>query len=331
MNDPWSEIVKPSGTAVNARRTDEKHPYDFFWALDIDGHCLFIYEYDKAIETIEKKPKLNGISIINYDTEDGHKKRLILSLRQGEHREIFYRLCKDILEATEDCRDSASALQVMLRRTWRWHQLLRGERDGRLSPEAQKGLIGELECLRNIVLPHFSPSEAMTFWEGPAGSPKDFVIGDSCIEVKARRGAARPYISISSEHQLDLAGFKNLFLYVVDLSPAAVSDEGSFCLNDYVDQAFQIIHDIDPGAVEIFETKLMEVGYLKEDDYSDQYWILLGAQGYQVQGDFPRIVDEELPAGVIDVTYKIDLGEIQTYKLEIEELETSITGEKDGG
>ena len=46
MNDPWSSIEKPSSVVANARRADDKHPYDFYWALDMDGHCLFIYEYE---------------------------------------------------------------------------------------------------------------------------------------------------------------------------------------------------------------------------------------------------------------------------------------------
>ena len=326
MNDPWSAIEKPSGATVNAKRSDENHPFDFFWALDTDGHCLFIYEYDCYLKSGSKKPNLNGISIVEYDPEDGNKKKIILSLKHTEQREIFYQLCTDILEATLECRDGASSLQVMLRRTWRWHQLLRGGRDGRLSPEAQKGLIGELECLGRIVLPHFSPSEAMSFWEGPAGSPKDFVIGDSCIEVKARRGAATPFIAISSEHQLDLVGFNCLFLYVLDLASAAVSDDESFNLGEYVDRFYQLIHDIDPGVAEVFETKLLEAGYLKEDDYSDQYWVRLGSQSFHVKEDFPRIVDEELPIGVIDVRYKIDLSSIQTYKIDITEIEATLIG-----
>jgi len=330
MIDPWRDITRPSGASVNARRSDENHPFDFFWALDIDGHCLFIYEYDRDLTIGEKKPKLNGISIIDYDPGGEDRKKLILSLRQSEHREIFYRLCIDILEATQVCKDKSSALQVMIRRTWRWHQLLRGERDGRLSPEAQKGLIGELECLSSVILPHFSPSEAMAFWEGPAGSPKDFVVGEACIEVKARRGAARPFVAISSEHQLDHANFSGLFLYVVDLSPAAVSDADSFTLNDCVDETIQHIRARDSGAVEIFETRLLEVGYLKEDDYTDQYWIRLGAQSFKVADDFPRIVDAELPSGLSDVSYKIDLGEIQPYKVEMAELEAVLTGDLDG-
>lgn len=329
MNDPWLAIDKPGGATVNAKRVDNNHPFDFFWAIDIDGHCLFIYEYDKDLKLQENKPRLNGISIIDYRPEGGEKNRLILSLRQAEHREIFYRLCTDILEATQESKDAASALHVMLRRTWRWHQLLRGERDGRLSPEAQKGLIGELEYLTTVVLSHFSPAESMTFWEGPAGQPKDFVIGDTAVEVKARRGAARPFVSISSEHQLDQAVFQSLYLYVVDLAPAAVLDEGSFSLNDYVDQAYQRIYGIDPGAVEIFETKLLEVGYQKEDDYSDRYWIRLGAQVYHIRDEFPRVVDAELPSGITDVSYKIDLGEIQNYLVEQAQMESTITGESD--
>jgi len=329
MNDPWLTIIKPRGAQVNAKRASESHPFDFFWAMDIDGHCLFIYEYDAKLELKDKKPRLNGISIIEFEPAGSEKKRLILSLRQSEHREIFYCLCTDVLEATQECKDAASALHVMLRRTWRWHQLLRGERDGRLSPVAQKGLIGELEYLTSKLLAHFSPAESMTFWEGPAGLPKDFVIGDSAVEVKARRGAARPSVSISSEHQLDHAGFQSLYLYVVDLAPAAISDKGSFNLNNYVDQTYQRIYDKDPGAVEIFETKLLEVGYHKEDDYTDSYWILLGTQAYLVHGDFPRVVDAELPTGVTDVSYKIDLGAVNDYIVELTEMEKTITGVRD--
>jgi hypothetical protein len=217
----------------------------------------------------------------------------------------------------------------MIRRTWRWHQLLKGDRDGRLKPEAQKGLIGELDFLGNVVLAQFSPAEAMAFWEGPAGLPKDFVIADTSVEVKARRGAARPVVSISSEHQLDHAGFEHLFLYVVDLAPASHSDEDSFSLDDYVDRTYKIIHEIDPGAVEIFETKLLEAGYMTEDDYSDKYWIRLGAQSFEVKGDFPRVIDSELPPGVIDVNYKIDLGDLEPYKVDQEILEAAFTGDKD--
>ncbi|MEE2730107.1 MAG: PD-(D/E)XK motif protein [Pseudomonadota bacterium] len=326
MSDPWSSIEIPASTAANARRADMEHPHDFFWALDTEGHCLFVLEYPKEISISDKKPHLNGIKVIDYASSESSRKKLILSLRQNEHREVFYRLCTDVLEATQNCIDSTSALHVMLRRTWRWHQLLRGERDGRLSPEAQKGLIGEIDCLASIALVHFNPSEALSFWEGPSGSPKDFVIGKTCVEVKARLGSAQPFISITSEHQLDLGRFNDLFLYVLDLSPAARSDEGSFTLNDYVDRTWNLIHSRDPRSVEIFEEKLLALGYQSEDDYSDQYWIRLDSHVYQVHEKFPCIIDSSLPPSVTHVSYRIDLGSIRDYKIELSRLEDRIIG-----
>lgn len=327
MYDPWFAINRPSGAKVNAKRANADHPFDFFWAMDIDGHCLFIYEYDKVLKLAGKKPRLEGISIIEFLPDGGDRKMLILSLRKAEHREIFYRLCADVLEATEECKDSASALHVMIRRAWRWNQLLRGELDGRLSSEAQKELVGELECLSNIVLSSFSPAEAMTFWESPAALPKDFVIGEKCIEVKARRGSARPFVSISSESQLDKTGLKALYLYVVNLSVAAVTDKESFNLNDYVEHVCKQIYEIDPRSIEIFETKLLEIGYQKEDDYSDRYWHRLGSDCYQVQGKFPCVVNADLPSGISGVSYFIDLGSVQDYAIGAADIKDSIKGE----
>lgn len=318
--NPWAAIEKPNGPIANAKRVDGSHPFDFFWGLDLDGHQLLIFEYDEVYALSERKPRLNGISVIDYRPESTGRFRMILSLRQAEHREIFYLLCNDIVDATIACKDPGSALQVMMRRTWRWHQLLRGERDGRLSPEAQKGLIGELDFLVTSLLPHFSASEVLNFWEGPSGSPKDFVIGSRCVEVKARRGAARPFLSISSEHQLDIGEFYALYLYVVDLSACSDNDPEGFTLNDAVDKAFSLFCEKDPGSVSILESKLLEVGYLKEDDYSDKSWIKLGVIGYAVTDDFPKIVDTQLPAGIEDVKYKIDLSSITKYMVPITDI-----------
>ena len=41
-----------------------------------------------------------------------------------------------------------------------------------------------------------------------------------CIEAKARRGPAKPFVTISSEYQLDTEGTEALFLHVVELDRA---------------------------------------------------------------------------------------------------------------
>ena len=71
-------------------------------------------------------------------------------------------------------------MSAALSRTWRWHHLLRGGRGTLLSPEEQKGLLGELFVLERLLLPRMDASSAVTAWRGPLGAPKDFEIAKSC-------------------------------------------------------------------------------------------------------------------------------------------------------
>ena len=81
-------------------------------------------------------------------------------------------------------------MSAALSRTWRWHHLLRGGRGTLLSPEEQKGLLGELFVLERLLLPRMDASSAVTAWRGPLGAPKDFEAARVAIEAKARRGGA---------------------------------------------------------------------------------------------------------------------------------------------
>lgn len=325
--DPWCDIHLPTaGQTLSARRASTDHPFDFFWARDIEGHYLLVMEYDHEITRKEKLPKLSGIEFIEPEISSG-KKRLILLLRRRENREIFQRLCQDLLNATKSCGDEAAALQTTLRRAWRWHQLLRGGMDGRLGPEEQKGLIGELTFLAEILLTNYAPADALEFWYGPSGAPKDFSIGTCSIEVKARRGSAKPYVSIASEHQLDDEGVDNLFLYVIDLGPVTAGEQSSFNLNEIVSSVRAIIEEVDPGSVDKFDTRLLEAGYIDEDDYSDRSWIKIGVRGFHVAGAFPRITSGGKPLGVIDIAYKVDLTQCNQYEVEIDVLRDYVYGE----
>ena len=191
-NDPWVQISKPAEARYTGRRADSEHPYNFFWARDLEGRCLLVFEYSNAITIRDRRPRLKEIRIIEPRIDDGPA-RFILELTHSENREIFYQLCLDIIESARECADEKSALATLLRRTWRWHGMLKGGLDERLGPEGQKGLIGELRILELILLPKFAASDALEFWRGPEGAPKDFSIGDISIEAKAKRGAAQPY------------------------------------------------------------------------------------------------------------------------------------------
>jgi hypothetical protein len=311
MINPWAEINLPNKEQANVRRADIVNPFDFFWGRDFIGNYLFIYQCNKDIECTMKAPELNGISITEHNYLNS--KRIIISLKDKEQQEIFNILCCNILSATQNCRDEKSALIILYQRTWRWHQLLKKGHVKLLSKEAQKGLIGELHLLKHILFKNYSIREALSFWEGPLGSPKDFSMGSSCIEVKTKHAAAQPYISISSEFQLEHNSFANLLIYLLTISPGLKDQVNSFTLTEMIDEISLLIEEHSPSEIDDFNSKLMEIGYFSEDDYSEFLWEITGDTFYIVENGFPLLDSSKIPQGVSNLTYRIDLNSFENY------------------
>jgi hypothetical protein len=207
---------------------------------------------------------------------------------------------------------------------------LKGGGDHRLSPEEQKGLIGELLVIERHLLPLLSCADAIGAWRGPLGSPKDFEIGHTCVEVKARRGAATPHVAISSESQLDNDDVGALFLYVVDVDKSPSNSTGCFSLTDVASRVRDAIVDLDQGVIETFEGLLAAAGFRWADDYTDALWIEGAHRIYRVADAFPRITASQMHSGVTDVRYSISLVDCQPYLVGTAELDSSIKGDTNG-
>jgi hypothetical protein len=167
-------------------------------------------------------------------------------------------------------------------------------------------------------------------WWNTLGAPKDFEIHAVGIEVKARRAGATPVVAISSEHQLDDAGLKTLFLYVVDLSEASPEDKGSMTITDVASRVRDHILLVDPGAAMRLEELLSAAGLLWENDYSDHVWIEGTNRVFVVRAGFPRITGANLDPGVMNVKYAVALAACQPFMTTEEALRTMLTGATDG-
>ena len=312
--DPWSDIPLPNTVAaLSARRVDADLRWDFFWARDVDRRCLLILNHERDSSPRLRLPKIKEIDVLMVHDEDSQQQTLSLKLMDSGHRDLFYRLCMDIIEATANANSEEEAVQLALSRTWRWHHLLRGGGEGHLSPEEQKGLIGELFVLEQFLLPQLPPADSLSAWGGPHGNPKDFEIGRTAIEAKARRGAARPSITISSEYQLDDNGVDTLFLHVAELDRVPVDADTGFTLTDVADRVGQTMRIIDEGAMELFDSLLISAGFDWSDDYSSWRWIEGPSRIYCVISEFPRITLQNVKAGVVDVRYSISLVECEPF------------------
>lgn len=314
--NPWQDLEGPSvASAVNARRVDERHRWDFFWGRDAQGKYLLILNHHLEPEQIGPIAHLKDIEVVSVPKDACGRATLLFKLLDTPQSGIFYTLCRDVISSTETCDTEEAAVKIALRRMWRWHYLLRGSAGGRLPMEAQKGLIGELLVLENFLLPRLHAHDVVEAWGGPMGAPKDFEIDRIGVEVKARRGGATPLIAISNEFQLDDEGIGGLFLFVVELN-VAIADGDGFTLAEIASRLHGRICEDDPVAAEDFERRLYATGFCWEDDYSDSRWLWGGTHIYSVAEGFPRITASQAAGGVRNVKYSISLPDCADFIVE---------------
>lgn len=294
MNDPWAGISGGDG-----KRVDANGKYDFFWMNFGDDEPGLALKLPDDLDEITPLPKLRNIDL-SYRTMNS--KMLVLRLRDNAQREVFEALCHNVVASAELADTLDAALARAIRRTRRWHFLLKGGRPEGLSVEEQRGLVGELAFLRQIV-ESLGSAPAIESWKGPTGSSKDFEFPSVCIEIKARRGAAKPHVSISSVHQLADVESAQLFLRVFDVDSAIKPD--GMNLHDHVRKTSTLFID-DDTAYEAWEDLIDAAGYDENDEYESRRWVLGAERTYEVVSGFPRI-PTPVPEGVDHVSYSISL------------------------
>ena len=312
----WRTILKHVDHWKNlklgeARRVDVETRFDFFWVSLEGGLPGLMLKLNNPPNPLPRLPKLKNLTI-NFRQAVGGS-AFVLGLKEKNQLEIFQTLCLDVINAGEAGTDISNALSRTIQRTRRWYHLLHGGKNQGLSVEDQRGLIGELAFLRDLTN-ELGPETAIEAWTGPTGSSKDFELIGTCIEVKTRRTAAKPFISISSADQLEDVEGCILCLRVANVTSAVLPEGKS--LHDHV-QMTEKLFIRSGNSFETWEEMLYATGYDPENDYDDRRWLLGTVTNYDVKDNFPRIVSP-LATGLKDIRYSISLNECEAFKLDIE-------------
>ena len=325
--DPWKDLILPLNSAsLSAKRVDADGRWNFFWAYAYDKKRIMALRHTAEASLRIQLPMLKGIKCLLLPEEPDGTRLLSLKLQDSSLHDIFYQLCLDIIAAANSATTESEVVARTVARTWRWHHLLRGGGDKQLSSEEQKGLIGELLVIEKFLLPALSPKDAVSSWRGPLGAPKDFEIGTIAIEAKARRGAATPYVSISSEHQLDRSGTERLFLHVADISGAVSGSADAFTVTMIAVRVEQLLRSADESAADAFVSLLEAAGFRWEDDYSDKTWLHGSDRAYEVVDHFPAITAQNCATGVSQVHYAIALAECEPFRVEEKVIKVCLSG-----
>lgn len=306
---PWSDLVIPSEKGEYTARLapDENNPKQrrVFWAIAWNSHPALLVEYTCRPWKPIDLPSFKNIGVYDYRDESS----IVIELLDMDMQDIFLKVGSDIISSLQDVSEKACRRACVLRLE-RWSSLLRPSRK-RLTPEAQKGLIAELHFLEHDALAVHEDGAALSGWTGPESGPRDFAYGQVFIEVKSKRSSANPNIVISSEDQLNVNPSEQLFLYVEEINSTTNDDERGFTVTDVVNATRESIQS--PLQIAAFDSKLANVGYFDEDDYSDAKWSEGDTYYYAVIDDFPKIDSRSCKPGVSRVAYQIDLDYCDDY------------------
>jgi hypothetical protein len=304
--DPiWTEL-EAAGHAPAHKRVDAVHPLDLYAGIDADLSRELVLVADAVPPELAKRFK--AFEVGTSDRSDG-RHNLFVRLRRPELSRLYSHLCEDLVEASRSC-PKQDAVRFVADRIARWENLLARDREGLLSEELLRGLVGELVFLRDFAIPEKGAAEALQSWRGPLGGLHDFQFATVSVEIKAV--AERLIATITSAEQLD-GGGDRLFLTAVRLHGTMDAVPDSFSVAELV-QTLRHIFEPDTVLADGFENRLALLGYKDAREYEARRFVVKETRHFEVEPDFPRLIPSMLVPGVVSVSYGVDLHRCEAFR-----------------
>jgi hypothetical protein len=305
--NPWEGMGKSVERKI--KNTNQKKIY---WVTDIYGHYGISLRISTTFNDLDNLPKLRGIQLQKRNV-GGDKGELNLILTNKNEWELFLALCNNLTSAALGFDTDEASVLAVENRLKRWQELLKKKRVSELSVERQMGLYTELKCLRDTIAPEVGFNMAIISWVGIDFDKQDFLLDDIAIEVKSHKSSKGEIVQISSKYQLD--SIKNR---VVLISYSLTFSEAGETVWDIVKDIREQLSFKDSHIVELFDTKLLEYGFIPELlEKPLQAFLVDNKKNYLVTKDFPKIESHTVSSLIQNVKYSIEL----TYctKFEIRE------------
>lgn len=286
------------------QRIDSDYKVDIFLGYNDEGKMSMVIT-ENGRETSVKSSKF--ISAQLKRREDG-KLALSFDLLDNTYKSMFLIFCKDIIITCEKAGSEMAISNGLMR--WKyWKEMFGKKKTNVLDKSEIKGLIGELLELRDFFMKKWDVETAVESWMGPLLGHKDFEIDDTWYEVKSVNENAIQ-VTISSLEQLE--SDVNGYLVVVRLEDTSSVLGYSINLNEVVISVAEKISD--PDVLELFRTKLDNIGYSFDAEYDNYNFLYKGTQRYCVDERFPRLRRSEIASTIGNAKYTILLDGITEFK-----------------
>ena len=236
--------------------------------------------------------------------------------------EIFKKMVELVCERTSTQTSLPAALDVLTETIAELKHFF-GRRSGRLSHEEVQGIFAELLLLNILVHATSQPRIVVSSWRGPSAQEglglHDFTFPSGRgIEVKSSHQPATE-IRVSSPEQLVVSGDQlDLLVLPVESKPLAGRDSRN--IRQLVNECLSSLENDSESQIALLES-LGKIGLDHEDEFYDSWNFVPGNwRRYRVIEGFPQIKSDQIPRGILKVTYSIALNTIDEYASDFEEL-----------
>jgi Putative PD-(D/E)XK family member, (DUF4420) len=326
----WERLAADEHTrGVTVRRIHPESVYDIFIAIRHPDNCRMLTlriqtrDADEALRRMHALPQTRGIEMqLVRLSEGGSELRIVLT--DGSLHEVFNPLADDIASSVHNASSAVGAVLAAVDRFEHWRLMLERLADSGLAPQARRGLYGELVVLRDFLLPAMPAPEAVRAWTGPTAANQDFQLPAAAIEVKTSSGKEPQQLVIANERELDEHGTATLILAHLSLDERRGGTGES--LNTAVDRTRALVTA--PSAAALLDDLLVRAGYLalQRALYDEPRYTVRKQHFWHVTGDFPRITEADLRAGVGDCRYHISSAGLDEFLMTEAQVDTAIAG-----
>ena len=308
LKEKWDAFRSQEGFL---QRIDACHPMNLFIGISEKG-------YDEMVMITDAEPadikSSKALEIEKGKRKDGRWATQIMSVDK-DNQDVFARLCLDILESSENASNEAEGIRVITKRFLAWQKLF-ASMNNDLSKSVLKGLFGEMRFARDVLSPRYTWDEIMIAWEGPEGADRDYRFGDCWYELKAV-DSGKPQVSISSLEQLDCDNNGYLVKYNVDETNEM--DPDGQTISSAVNEMRELL-SASPSASQMFERKLVSVGYIDRKSYESIAFACNGPVYYLVDENFPKLIRSAVAKEIASAKYELSLAGIEPWRREGDEV-----------
>lgn len=309
----WSSIEQSNEAGLLKRlysSDSELHVYAIF--QNPENHCGIALSYSKDIRVdISPFSNLRDLQVsIQPDSSFSQNNLLIIKLLYDQSRDVFAVMCENMVQSVLSLHSERDVVRAIINQLEKWQMLFEKLKGEGLTPAEQLGLYGELHFIQKY-LARQDAFYVLNSWVGTDREIRDFQYSNWALEVKTTSSNNHQKVGVSSERQLDETLLDNLFLFHLSVETSKMNGES---LNAKVNAVREILQD-NVSALNIFNNKLIDAGYFERHThlYEERCYQIRDENYYKIDGDFPRIKENEIRSGVGDVKYSIILSQCNEY------------------